>query len=85
MDEPTELVRAIRVLTAAGAVVSVPQRHVSLETAAKMLDCSKGWVREHLREFPHAWRMPGACGEWRIPVRDVEALARRQRVQEVTA
>lgn len=53
------------------------QRHLSLGSAAARLDCSVDYLRDHLDEFPNAWRMPG--GEIRIPVRDIEALARARR------
>jgi hypothetical protein len=89
MDE--DLANAIRVLTQAGAVICTNQPHYSIGNAARQLDVSKGWMREHLQEFPNAWRLPGAgeSGEWRFPARDIEALARRRRqqpaVQEVAA
>jgi hypothetical protein len=51
------------------------QRHWGLRAVAERLDFSVDWVRDHLDEFPNAWRAPG--GELRIPVRDVEALAAR--------
>lgn len=78
-----ELNEAIRALSAAGAVVVVsPGKHLSLASAAVELDCSTKWVREHLREFPNAWRMPG--GELRIPKRDVDALAERKKIKKAT-
>lgn len=82
-DKPTlDLAQAIRLLTEAGAVISLPsQRHLSVGNAAQQLDCSKGWVREHLGEFPHAWRMPG--GELRIPQGDVEGAQRRVQAGEL--
>jgi hypothetical protein len=82
MDETSNVEQAIRVLTAAGAVVVMDQPHYSVGNAARKLDCSKGWIREHLHEFPNAWRMPGTggVGELRIPARDIEALAKRQRL-----
>jgi hypothetical protein len=71
---------AIRTLSEAGAVFSVPaDRHLSPTEAAKVLDCSVWYVRKHLDEFPGAWRMPG--GDIRIPSRDVEALAKRNRIK----
>ena len=73
----------IKAFAAGGVVISAPsQRHLSLAEAAKALDVSSTWVRDHLAEFPHAWRLPGAgrVGELRIPSRDVEALAARRRI-----
>lgn len=70
---------AIKTLAEAGAVFSLPSaKHLSLAEAAKRLDCSTKWVREHKQEFPNAWRMPG--GELRIPETDVDALAKRNRL-----
>lgn len=79
MDDKV-LCDAIRVLTAAGAVICVNQPHHSLGSAARMLDCSKGWIRDHLDEFPNAWRLPsnGGVGELRIPTRDIDSLAKRR-------
>jgi hypothetical protein len=74
-----DITEAIQALTSAGAVFSVPQKHLSLGAAAKKLDCSVKWVRTHKQEFPNAWRMPG--GELRIPERDVEALAERNKLR----
>jgi hypothetical protein len=77
-----DLAKAIRVLTAAGAQIVLPsQRHFSLGNAAQMLDCSKGWIREHLGEFPNAWRMPG--GELRVPEQDVADAKRRVQAGEL--
>jgi|SRR5579863_9640543 len=82
MNDQTELANAIRVLTAAGAVISLnTQRHFSLGNAARQLDCSKGWVREHIGEFPNAWRMPG--GEIRVPETDVETVKQRIHLGEL--
>lgn len=77
-NDDVRLREALRVLTEAGAVFCLPashQRHYAVGQVAEMLDCSVSWVKRHLCEFPHAWRMPG--GELRIPARDVEALAKR--------
>ncbi len=73
--------QAIATLKDAGAVfcVSVGEGHLSLAEASRRLDCSTRWVRNHLAEFPNAWRMPG--GELRIPARDVEALAARNKLK----
>lgn len=94
MDD--KLTEAIKVLAAAGAVISLPsQRHLGLGSAAHELDCCKNWLRANIHEFPNAWRMPSsgelripagdvaeakarkANGALRIPVRDIEALAKR--------
>lgn len=56
------------------------KRQLSLGAVAVRLDCSVDWVRAHLSEFPNAWRMPG--GELRIPVSDVNALARGRRLHK---
>ena len=39
---------------------------------------STDYVREHLAEFPNAWRMPG--GELRVPEKDVDNLAKERRL-----
>lgn len=71
---------AIATLRSKGVVFSLPPtEHLAISTVAKRLDCSKDWVRDHLKDFPHRWRMPG--GEWRIPASDVEALAASRRAQ----
>ena len=70
---------AIKVLTAAGAVFSVPTgNHLSVKSVAAKLDCSKVFVYEHLAEFPNAWKM--GMGDLRIPVRDVEEFVKRGRL-----
>jgi len=77
---------AIRVLTDAGAVFLLPQierKSLSLSEAGERLGFSGEWVREHLNEFPNAWRAPGGGangGELRIPVRDLDAFERRLRL-----
>lgn len=78
-----ELKEAIETLTRAGAVFSVSSgKHLSIEQAAKKLDCSPTWLRRHKQEFPNLWRMPG--GELRFPEGDVEALAKRNRLRRGT-
>ena len=78
-DHNMTLREAIRVLADAGAVFSVPPgKHLCLAAVADKLDCSRQWVRKHLRGFPNAWRMPG--GELRVPERDVEELAKRRKL-----
>lgn len=73
---------AIRLLTAAGATISLPsQRHLSLRSAAAELDCGVTWLREHIAEFPNAWRMPG--GELRVPSGDVSEAKRRVQLGEL--
>ncbi len=54
------------------------KRSLSIASVSARLECSTWWVREHLNEFPNAWRMPG--GDIRIPARDVEALERARRI-----
>jgi len=74
-----DLKDAIKEFTAAGGtIVLPPESHLSLAAAAKRLDCSISYLRDHKHEFPNLWRMPG--GELRIPERDVEALAKRNKV-----
>jgi hypothetical protein len=72
---------AIAALADAGIVFSSPEssQHLSLGAVASRLDCSTKYLREHLHEFPGAWRMPG--GELRIPARDVEELAEQRRLK----
>ena len=82
MSAELNLTEAIRLLTQAGAVISLPsQRHLSLGNAARELDCSKGWLRDHLDAFPNAWRMPG--GELRVPEGDVQEAKRRVALGEL--
>ena len=75
---------AIKVLMTAGAVFSMPTgKHLCLKSVGAKLNCSAKYVREHLDEFPNAWRMPG--GEIRVPESDVEALAKRCKFQKIKA
>ena len=63
---------------------------LSLAAAAKRLDLSPDWIRQHLVEFPNAWRLPAGeikrsaggrnVGELRIPVKDLVAFQERQRL-----
>ena len=59
------------------AEVFEDRRYLTMASVAARLDCSYDYVRDHLSEFPGAWRMPG--GDIRIPARDVEALAKDRR------
>ena len=78
---------AIQVLRQAGAVIHMPgppRRAFSLGEAGEQLGVSARWMREHLAEFPHAYRLPGGGangGELRIPERDLEAFEKRRRIQ----
>lgn len=54
------------------------KRSLSLAAVAARIDFSTKYVREHLSDFPNAWRASG--GEIRIPVRDVVALERSRRI-----
>lgn len=79
--DSTELKRVLETLAEHGVVVVSPHapRAFSLASAAAQLDLSVGWVREHLKEFPGAFRLPGGGkngGEWRIPARDLERFCR---------
>lgn len=76
-------------LLARGISLVIPDaaRHFSLGEAAARLDVSVQWVRSHLDEFPHAWRLPAGCagdrnmGELRIPAKDIEEFVERQRIR----
>lgn len=81
-----ELTDAIHALAKAGVALALPQpRHLSLAQAAEVLDVKPTWVREHLAEFPNAWRLPaaGQSGELRIPISDVQALAKRRKLPKI--
>jgi hypothetical protein len=95
-----EVSQAIDTLRRAGVVFAVniedASRHLSVQEAARRLDVSVWWLKEHLDEFPNRWRLPAGAaptatgarnvGELRIPASDVDALARRMRVpQEVVS
>jgi hypothetical protein len=70
---------------------------VSLAAASKRLDVGTDWLRTHLHEFPHAWRLPAGStklgkageernvGELRIPLGDLRAFEARQRVRKEPA
>jgi hypothetical protein len=81
------LAQAVRVLTEAGAVFSVPsisRRSWTLEQTAAEIGFSISYVRKHLAEFPNAWRAPGGGDngvELRIPVSDVDAFMARRRIK----
>jgi hypothetical protein len=85
--------QAIMTLKAAGAVFVLPDSggkgSLSLAKAAARLDVSRDWVRDHLHEFPGAWRLPAGSagercvGELRIPVRDLERFEERRRLPVV--
>lgn len=74
------VMEALLVLKEAGVNVCVPSeiKHYSLKSAGERLDCSAKYLREHLAEFPNAWRMTG--GEIRIPAKDLEAWAASRRL-----
>ena len=65
---------------------------LSLATAAKRLDVGVDWIRDHLHEFPNAWRLPAGAvkrngegrnvGELRITVGDLRAFEQRQRLRK---
>lgn len=75
---------AIRTLAEAGAVfsVAVPDAHLSIGEAARRLDCSPRWIKDHPGEFPRMWRMLG--GELRVPLADITAMAERRRIAKGT-
>lgn len=82
-----ELQEAILTLRAAGAVVMIApseRRALPPVEAGQRLGVSVRWVKEHLGEFPNAYRLPGGGsngGELRIPVRDLDAFEQRRKVQ----
>lgn len=70
-------------------------QHLTVREAAAVLSASVDWVRDHLLEFPNAWRLPAGAaatptgarnvGEIRIPRPDIEALAARNRLNREVA
>ena len=65
--------------------------HLSVAEAARRLDVSPDWIKDHLDQFPNRWRLPAGAastgtgarnvGELRIPAGDVEELAERMRIE----
>jgi hypothetical protein len=59
---------------------------VALDGAARRLDVSPRWIRDHLELFPNAWRLTAGCagernvGELRIPVSDLMAYEDSRRI-----
>jgi hypothetical protein len=63
---------------------------LTVREAAAVLSTGVDWVRDHLPEFPNAWRLPAGAaqtatgarnvGEIRIPRPDIEALAARYKL-----
>jgi len=83
---PSEIERAIAVLSAAGAFFKVEVkcgRSLTLEQVEERIGLGRLWITRHLNEFPGAWRVPGGGngGRLRIPERDVEAFIERMRIQ----
>lgn len=85
---PSEIERAIQVLTSAGAFFNIQVkagRSLTLEQVEERIGLGRLWITRHLAEFPGAWRVPanGANGgRLRIPERDVEAFIERQRINK---
>jgi len=91
MSRPMSLDRAIAVLKTAGVsfFVAPSEGSLSLESASRRLDVSTDWMREHLDEFPNAWRLPAAssglnqpAGQLRIPIRDLDAFEDRRKIKK---
>lgn len=82
-----DLAQAIQLLTSHGAVFCEPRvvrGAYCIAQVAQELSVARGWVRDHLEEFPNRFRLPGGGqngGEWRIPIRDVDAFQERRRVK----
>lgn len=59
---------------------------LSVASVAARLDVSKDWVRDHIDQFPNAWRLPTEVsgshnvGGLRIPVADLVSFQERRRV-----
>ena len=91
------LTAAMALLRRAGAqffcILPGQEDSVSLTEASRRLDVSADWLRDHLAEFPNAWRLPAGArtlhgegrnvGELRIPVADILALRERQRLKRL--
>lgn len=81
-----ELQTLIQSLRDAGLVIQErpqPERRAySLGECALALGVSVDWMRDHLHEFPNAYRLPGGGngGALRIPVRDLDAFEKRRRI-----
>ena len=54
------------------------KRGLSMGSVGLLLDCSARYVREHLADFPNAFRLPG--GDIRIPMRDVISIQKNRRI-----
>lgn len=86
-----EVSQALELLREARAVFSDFNESLTLTETARRLNVGTDWVRQHLVEFPHAWRLPAGerlvkgegrnVGELRIPVADVKAFQERQQVR----
>lgn len=76
---PMTIEEAIKLLHGAGGSLALP-------AAAARLDVSERWLRDHLDQFPNAWRLPASSvdgrnvGALRIPVRDLAAFEDRRRI-----
>jgi hypothetical protein len=68
---------AIELLEQAAAVTE-QHRALSVRSVALRLDVSAKYIKEHLADFPNAFRITG--GEIRIPVRDLTAYERARRI-----
>jgi hypothetical protein len=73
---------AIKALHKCAAIFG-QKKHLSLAGVAENLSVSVRYVRDHMEEFPGAFRLPG--GDIRIPARDVEALAMAGRIKREVA
>lgn len=76
----------IESLRAGGLVIQerapAERRAFSLAECALALGVSVDWMRDHLGEFPNAYRLPGGGngGALRVPVRDLDAFEKRRRI-----
>lgn len=79
---------ALKTLLDAGAQIVMPspggeRRALALPEAGRVLGVKSDWFRDHMSEFPNAYRLPGGGqngGAWRIPLRDLDAFERRRKV-----
>jgi predicted ArsR family transcriptional regulator len=101
MSDPSrqlDIAEAVALLNAARAVFldfTTDDDSLRLPAVAKRLGVGTDWVREHLSEFPNAWRLPAGeiirngegrnVGELRIPVKDIRAFEQRQRIRRLSA
>jgi len=94
--DDVSLADALAALARAGArvfCVLPGEESLSLVNAAKRIGVSTDWMRDHLAEFPNAYRLPAGerivngegrnVGELRVPSRDIEAFQARHRLHRM--